>query len=302
MSSFISVILPTYNPDLNRLWKTLAGLQQQTLPTQDWELIIVDNNSSNPLSVSLDWHPNYKVITESKQGLSYARMKGFELATGDLIVMVDDDNILQADYLENVRLHFQLYRRLGATGGISAPLFEATPPKWLKEFHNSLALRDLGEQTLFMNWNGNYPAAAPIGAGMGIRKEALHAYLSRMNSRTQMITDRTAHSLSSGGDNDIILEILKAGWQISYHPKLKLSHIIPEQRTTAKYLARLLNNTNKSWIELLEMHGINPWSKISRWTLPLRKVKAWFAYGAYMSKTNYIKWQGACGHYDGLAK
>ncbi|HEX3386780.1 MAG TPA: hypothetical protein VHS53_16380, partial [Mucilaginibacter sp.] len=58
---------------------------------------------------------------------------------------------------------------------------------------------------------------------------------------------------------------------------------------------------NRSWIAVLEYHQINPWKKIPRWSVPLRKIKAWVAYSAWKSEVNYIRWRGACGMYDGLA-
>ncbi|RZJ88339.1 MAG: glycosyltransferase family 2 protein, partial [Chryseobacterium sp.] len=169
MSDYISVLLPTYNPDSAILNRALAALENQLLTADQWELIIIDNNSSAPISVSLAWHPNAKIIKEPRQGLSFARLRGFMEASGDLFVMVDDDNLLEPDYLEIILSKFRFNNRLGATGGKSTPLFEKTPPLWLREFYGNLALRDLGSKEVLAEWSGSFPEAAPIGAGMGIR-------------------------------------------------------------------------------------------------------------------------------------
>ncbi|RZK60380.1 MAG: glycosyltransferase family 2 protein [Pedobacter sp.] len=302
MNNYISVILPTHNPNEGRLDQTLLGLKNQTLLFQYWELIIIDNNSSNIIDIDLSWHPNAKITREENTGLTYARLKGFKEASGSIIIMVDDDNILQADYLERTLFFFTQYSKLGAMGGKSFPIFEAAPPKWLDNFYGNLALRNLGDDTIIDVWMDKYPESAPIGAGMAIRKEALKSYIKKISSEKDIIHDRKGNSLSSGGDNDIVLELLKEGWQIGYFPELILNHIIPKERTEAKYLARLINNSNKSWIELLDNHGINPWNKIPKWTVPFRKFKSWFTYSAWKNPVNYIKWQGACGTFDGLAK
>lgn len=297
----LSVILPTHNPDRSRLKQTISGLQSQTLSAEKWELIVIDNNSSPALQPGNNWHPNYKLVTEKKQGLTYARLKGFDHSAGAIIVMVDDDNVLDRDYLKNIAELFSLNSHLGAAGGKSIPLFEQAPPVWLKEFHNNLALRDLGENTILATWGNKYPDIAPIGAGMAIRKAALKSYIDKSAIGGTAITDRTGNSLTSGGDNDIIIEILKSGWQVGYFPSLSLQHIIPGQRMEVSYLARLLNNTNKSWVQVLQKHGINPWKRIPVWTLPVRKVRAWLVNRAWQNETNYIKWQGICGFFDGLA-
>lgn len=299
----LSVIIPTYNPDTARLQQTLSALRNQSLPVDQWELIIIDNNSSNKFDqqFNLSWHPAAKIIKETKQGLTYARLKGFNESTGNIIVMVDDDNILDIGYLEKVLNIFDQNPKMGAIGGKSVPLFETTPPEWLGEFYGSLALRDLGDRPVTAMWNNKYPNAAPIGAGMAIRRKAITSYIKKIASGNNNISDRTGNSLSSGGDNDMVLEILKSGWQVGYFPELMLQHIIPSQRMEANYLARLLNNTNKSWVQLLQSHGINPWQQVTKTGALLRKAKAWCAYKAWRSKPNYIKWQGACGTFDGLA-
>ena len=304
MPELLTVILPTYNPDVGRLQQTLGALQRQSLPIGAWELIIVDNGSTNGFAANVDlsWHPNAKIVTEPKQGLTYARINGFSEALGQLIVMVDDDNILAADYLATAVTFAQQQPKVGAFGGKSVPLFETAPPDWLPEFYGSLALRDLGDTIQTAAWAQTYPTCAPIGAGMVIRREALASYISKIQSHKNSITDRTHNSLTSGGDNDMVLEILKAGWQVAYLPALSLQHIIPAGRMQTAYLARLNNHSGKSWVQLLEQHGINPWAKIPRRTLPLRKLKAWFSARAWKGPVNYIKWQGACGLLNGLVQ
>jgi glycosyltransferase involved in cell wall biosynthesis len=302
MIDFLSVILPTYNPGLSRLKQALAGLQQQTLACSRWELILVDNNSTPPVDVDLSWHPHHQMISVSRQGLTHARLAGFEQAKGGVIVMVDDDNVLDPNYLENALAIFTAYPVLGAGGGKSRPLFESHPPAWLNTFYEQLALRDMGESVQIADWQQAYPTCAPIGAGMCIRKEALRSYNEKVSSGKMIITDRTRDTLSSGGDNDIVLEILKSGWQVGYFPGLILTHIIPEERQQVPYLARLMHQSSQSWVQLLESHQINPWPRIPGWTAPLRKVKAWFVYKAWRNPINYIRWSAACGLFSGLSK
>lgn len=300
----LSVIIPTYNPNLRRLSQTIEGLKSQTLPVDQWELVIIDNNSTASFinQLNLNWQPNFRLIREPRQGLTFARVCGFKAATADLIVLVDDDNILAPDYLKNVTKIFETRAAIGAIGGKSVPLFESVPPDWLTEFYGNLALRDFGESEIIDSWNGTYPLAAPVGAGIALRREAAKTYLTRIDIEKNPISDRQGKSLGSGGDNDIVLEILKSEWQVGYFPSLCLQHIIPDERMQPAYLARLINQTNRSWIAVLEYHGINPWRKIPRWSVPFRKLKAWFTYAAWKSRQNRIRWIGACGTYDGLSE
>jgi glycosyltransferase involved in cell wall biosynthesis len=300
----VSVIVCTYNPDAGRLAQSINGLRRQTLAMENWELIIVDNNSDNKAlaTIDLSWHPWAYIMLEPRQGLTYSRIGGFKKATGEIIVMVDDDNVLDKDYLQEMINIFSRYPKLGAAGGKSLPLFTVTPPAWIKEFSNNLALRDLGERILIDEWNNSYPSSAPIGAGMGIRKLALSGYLEKLQAPQALITDRTATSLSSGGDNDIVIEILKSGWSVGYFPGLVLTHIIHANRTTVAYLSKLVHDINKSWVQVLEHHAIYPWKKISRFSLPFRKLKAYFKHRAWRNEASHIRWMGTCGTFEGLTK
>lgn len=300
----LSVIICTYNPNVNRLNQTLEGLKRQTLSSQLWELLIVDNNSSNlPINdLDIKWHPNIVILKEKKQGLTFARIKGFLHSSAPIVILVDDDNLLSPEYLEEILHILNEDLSLGAVGGKSIPLFEAPPPIWLNEFYGSLALRDLGDNVLVSGWQKKYPLEAPIGAGMAIKKASLNTYIQKITTHQKVINDRTGTSLSSGGDNDMILEILKEGWKVGYFPSLTLQHIIPESRMNVNYLSRLVNDISKSWVQLLHSHDINPWDLIPAWTVPLRKIRAYFAYRAWKSDVEYIKWKSICGAFEGRDK
>ncbi|RWY57333.1 glycosyltransferase [Mucilaginibacter gilvus] len=300
----ISVIIPTYNPNVARLCQTLSALKNQTFPLNLWELIIIDNNSSNHFAKGLDlsWHPAATIITENKQGLTYARIKGFSVARGEIIILADDDNVLDKNYLQNVRGIFQANSGLGSIGGKSVPQFESPPPEWLSPFYDSLALRDLGDNRIIDTWRNNYPAAAPIGAGMAIRENALRTYISAHHAATNVITDRTATSLSSGGDNEINLAILKSGWAVGYFPELTLEHIIPAERITIAYMAKLVFGINRSWAILLAKHKISPWASIHKNTLLFRKIKSYISNKAWQGEGNYLRWKAACGIFQGRAE
>lgn len=305
----LTVIVPTHNPSAARLSRTLASLQAQTLPEAKWECLLVDNASRPPLALA-DWQAhgpaNLRLVPEPVPGLSYARRRGFLEAGGEILVLVDDDNELAPDYLANVLALFAAHPNVGVLGGRSIPEFEESPPAWVREFDGLLACRDLGESPLISaglhnpaTERNDYPLFAPIGAGMALRREAAQAWLDRSDPST--LPDRQGGSLSSSGDNDIILCAMRAGWEVAYFPSLRLTHLIPPARTTRAYLGRLNRGIQQSWMRVLTRHNANPWPPLSPWTLPLRKLKAWFAHRAWSSDAAWVRWQGACGHFEGRA-
>lgn len=302
----ISIVLCTFNPNLKRLQITLNALDNQTLPYSQWELIIVDNNSTNNNIYTAYENikiTNKRIVNQPRQGLTWARLKGFSEAKGDIIVMVDDDNELDKNYLENVIELMSNNPRIGATGGISEGVFECDVPDFVYLFLELLAIRDFGNEFMTystpMDSEFNYPYFAPIGAGMAIKAESLKSYINYIESNDSAASDRTGNNLSSSGDNDIVIHILKSGYEVSYTPDLVLKHHIPKERLTVEYLASLNEASSKSWHSLLLQHNISPWMPIPQWTLPLRILKAYYVYKPWTSNVNYIKWKGACGHFKG---
>lgn len=299
----VTVIIPTYNPHIGRLQKVIDAIEKQLGALMDSECLIIDNNSPSPFTDLITISDKFRLVYEPKQGLTHARLKGISEAKNDIIVMVDDDNVLGEEYLSYTISTFESSPMLGAIGGKSLPIFETNPEPFVEEFHSLLALRDLGEEIVIVkSYNNTYPSCAPIGAGMAFRRNAITNYVKKISVATNIISDRSGSSLSSSGDNDMVLEILKANWSVGYFPKLVLHHIIPQNRTTKEYLALLNFSIQKSWMQFLLSHGISSWERIPHYTLVLRKLRAWLRFKAWKDTASYIRWRGACGIFTGLCR
>lgn len=99
----ISVVIPVYN-EVESLSACIEALALQTEPL--YEVIVVDNNSddnSKQLAQTFDF---VTVISESRQGVSYARDCGFDYASGDIIARIDADSIVPSDYSQKLQSIF----------------------------------------------------------------------------------------------------------------------------------------------------------------------------------------------------
>src|ERR1700757_4419573 len=98
----LSVIVCTHNPRLNYFPQCLDAIRCQSLAPNRWELVVVDNRSNGPVAerIDLSWCLAARVVREEKLGLTPARLRGIREATGELLVFVDDDNVLDLDFLE----------------------------------------------------------------------------------------------------------------------------------------------------------------------------------------------------------
>lgn len=306
----VSVILPTHNPDGERLRRALAGLRGQTLPTAEWETIVVNNASTqfpeDSFFAGAAPERNFSIVSESRLGLTAARQCGFSAARGEFAVLVDDDNVLAPDYLTQVAKLFSKHPHVGALGGKSRPEFAVPPPAWAAEFFPLLALRDPGDTPQVSRGlrppgavANEYPLCAPIGAGMALRRAAWTVWLDAYRGDPTAPSDRRGDALTSSGDNDLVLCLLRAGWEVAYFPQLVLTHLIPASRLEPAYLARLNRGIQQSWQQVLARHEASTWTRLTPAGAKLRKIKAWFRYQPWRSPAARIRFAGACGHFDG---
>lgn len=236
----LSVIICTHNPREDYLARTLAALAAQTLGHADWELLIIDNRSEVPVAgrFELGWRPDVRIVREEVLGLTPARLCGIREARGDLLVFVDDDNLLDADFLAEARRIADERPWLGAWSGQCRPEFESEPEEWTRRYWGNLAIRQFDRDV----WSNlpRLPDTMPCGTGLCVRKAVAAEYL-RLNDaglrRFQL--DRSGNSLLSGGDNDLAACACNLGLSVGLASALKLVHIIPDGRLTLDYLARL---------------------------------------------------------------
>ncbi|RYZ24761.1 MAG: glycosyltransferase family 2 protein [Chitinophagaceae bacterium] len=308
---FLSVVICSYNPKPSIIARVLDSLQQQTLDRTCWELILVDNNSTEPLSksINLSWHPHGKIIREPRAGLFHARVCGVENAQAPLIVFADDDNVLGKDYLLKSYTFHQSHPEVGCFGGKSLPVFETPPPGWFAESGINLGCQNYGDHLHISNYAAvnfhvaEYPQKAPIGTGMVILKKAFLLYLEEvLQNPDRAKLGRRGKSLSSGEDNDIILTIVKKGFEIAYLPDLVVQHLIPANRYSKDYLKRMAFESNRTWMKVLHYHSINPRKKINKLTYLPRKLKSYLNHRAWRSPLSEIQWMASCGTFKGLSE
>ena len=93
----ISVIVPTHNR-ANYLAPLLASLARQQYPAERWELVIVDDGSTDGTREYLEAYPgprplNTRVVSQPQNGVATTRNNGATLALGRALLFIDDDMI-----------------------------------------------------------------------------------------------------------------------------------------------------------------------------------------------------------------
>lgn len=252
----MSVILCTHNPRADHLERALAGLREQTMPMDRWELVMVDNASRQALagSVDLGWHPAGRHVREEELGLTQARLRGIVTSTGRLLVFVDDDNVLQPDYLERAEAIAAQEPEMGCFGSARIlPEFEEEPASELLPYTRVLALRDEpGDQASAdpEDW------AYPWGAGLVVRRSVADAYVDVVKaSRLKLELDRRGDQLNSCGDDEFSWVAIGMGFKRGVYRSLVVRHLIAARRVRKEYLLALYESFGYSRALLLHTHG-----------------------------------------------
>lgn len=267
MTPDISVIICTHNPREHYFARVLAALREQTLALDKWELLVVDNCSAKPVSERFEfsWQPAARVVCEDKLGLTPARLRGIREARGELLVFVDDDNVLDPDYLEQALRVAHERPFIGSWSGHCRAEFEELPPEWMRRYWGNLCIREV-HQDIWSNLP-RLPETMPYGAGLCVRRAAAQHYLKLHDEgRRRMQMDRAGVSLLSGGDNDLAACACDLNMGVGLVSALKLTHLMPRERLTVDYHVRLADGIHYSSVILDAEHGIatSPRSRLGR--------------------------------------
>jgi glycosyltransferase involved in cell wall biosynthesis len=244
MRASLSVILCTHNPRPDYLCRVLASLRGQTLPIEQWELLLVDNVSSPPLAETWDisWHSRGRHIREDELGLTPARLRGVHESNGKLLVFVDDDNLLAPDFLEQAAAISAGHPFLGVFGaGILKPEFEVPPPPKLRSRLHMLGLRNV-PAALWSN-NTKDVQSVPWGAGLCVARRVANFYPQFVADLGIIpVLDRRGLRLFAGGDDVFSRVAAELDLGFGVFPELRLTHLISAPRLDQRYILQLIHD------------------------------------------------------------
>lgn len=221
----ISVLMTTHNR-CNLLTAALQSLLTQEAGGARYEVIIVDNNSTDQTRQVIEsliqrGHSNLRYIFEPRQGISHGRNAGIAHARAPIIAFTDDDVRVASDWVVNIKRTFDKHSEVDFVGGKILPQWPHEPPSWLTHDHWwPLALLDQGDTPFYVN------AARPM-----VLPTANAAFRRNVFSRVGLFSE----DFSGREDHELMLRLWRQGRQGLYQPAIIVTADVQPSRMTKSY-------------------------------------------------------------------
>jgi len=264
----ISVIIPTRNrADLLQL--TLQSLQFQTLSADSFEVLVIDNGSTdNTKQVAATFQQqlgNVRYFFDPTPGLHVGRHLGMKMAKSDILVYTDDDIEAFPTWLEGIKESFE-DKRTVLVGGKNLPKFLSEPPEWILKMWDRteknghvlgyLSILDLGEETkeispyYVFGCNFSIRKAILLEAG-GFHPDAMPQELIRFRG---------------DGETYVSRYVMKNKLRCVFNSRASVYHAVTSERMTFEYFRQRAFNlgVSDSYARLRSQVRVSPLSAYPR--------------------------------------
>lgn len=241
----ITVLICTYN-GAPRLKPTLEALLNQKKDTDiPWEIILVDNASSDDTSkvaedILRSGNTPFRIIPESKPGRDNALKTGFKNAKYEYVCNVDDDTWVCEDYISRVYKNMINHPEVAVCGGCGSGAFEVTPPAWIEKYQVALAIGPQGDREGYVNKERSY-----LYGACAVYRKSLWDHLHQNNFQF-FLSGRKGKKLNSGEDSELSQAWMLAGYKLWYDPGITFKHYMPAGRLTWSYFRKLYKAFGRS--------------------------------------------------------
>jgi glycosyltransferase involved in cell wall biosynthesis len=238
----LSIIICSYNR-ASYISDALTSLYVQSSGLDDFEVIIVDNNSTdNTKEVYAQWRQTntngqFTFISETKQGASFARNTGAAIAKGEWVCFMDDDAVATTDYVKNIIKHIQDQPFIVGFGGRIIPKYIPAEPKWMSYYVSSLVGNFDYAPTACAFENGKYPLESNM-----IVKKSVYDQIGGFNVNLPGVVG----TLRIGGEGkELFYKIIALGHTIYYDPSICVHHVVEVKKLTSEYMYRVASGIGR---------------------------------------------------------
>lgn len=283
----LSIVIATYNR-ATLLLDALESVIRQSASAQEWECVVVNNNSSDNTSECFaefaGEHPEYnlRIVDEPNQGLSYARNRGIRESVGEYIAIIDDDEHIAEDFVAAYIRLFDDVPEAVAAGGPIVARYPTGRPRWMSCYTE----RPIANTMYFGEEVREFPKGrVPGGGNMALRRSAIRRY-----GVFDTSLGYSGESLIGGEECDLFERLQIADAKYYYVPTAVMYHIIPREKLTKEYFARLSYNVGVSQLRRARLYR-RVWRvrfvELSKWVATLL-IALWYTITLQWRKGYYL--------------
>ena len=228
---FVTIAICTWNR-ASLLRQTLTHLRALVVPEGlPWELVIVDNNSTDATCRVIREFEKCLPIVElfvPEQGVANARNAAARAAKGLFVICLDDDVRVDPQLLMAYLDAFRTWPNVAFFGGPIEPIFEGTPPPWALGVRASALVfgaLDYGSAPIELS-----PRHLPFGANMAFATHALKRFV------FDPALGRRAGGMLNGEETHLCMQLLGEGLGGRWVPGARLRHYVPIRHQTISHL------------------------------------------------------------------
>ncbi|MFH1827614.1 MAG: glycosyltransferase family 2 protein [bacterium] len=225
----LSVIVCTYNR-AQLLKNCLRSLEKQTADKKKYEVIVVDNNSTDSTKEIMEDYTknqtNIRIVTEKNCGRSYARNRGWQEAKGKYVAYIDDDAVAKPDWIEQIMAFIKENPKINAFGGPYSKFSLKPIPTWLPENYFTL---NLGNRVKMLNLKNEWLS----GSNMIFNRSIFHRY-EGFNTNF----GGKGYKIIYGEETEFLTRLKKMGESVYYVPKICVKHLVAERKLNLWWLLK----------------------------------------------------------------
>ena len=263
----VSAVVCTHNRR-DSLTRTLRSLAAQTLAVTEYEILVVDNGSTDGTRAALeragDDITNLRCVDEPRVGLSRARNTGWQAARGAVVAYLDDDATAASQWLACIVAAFRtITPRPGCVAGKIVPIWDAPRPAWLADaLVPCLSILDWGDRARPLR-----PEEWIAGCNMAFPRDVL---ADSGGFRTDL--GRCGDDLVSMEEVALRRAVEARGYTTYYDPAIEVRHHIAAARLQQRWFRRRMYWNG---VSAARARGPHSWRETARAASRLVAPRAW---------------------------
>ena len=210
-----SIIIPTYNRS-DVIIRSLETWATQTLPVTDFEVIVVDNNSTDNSAKLIQTFvadkPNFYYLLETQKGSTNARHAGASMAKSDILIFCDDDGLFNPECIQEILNVYKTNEEVAAVAGKIEIQWDAPAPDWIEPYLFMLGRLNYGNEVIFRK-------DIYLNGGIFSIRKSVFKELGGFNP------DLVGDYLVGDGDTGLVIKLHKAGKLIGWTPFASMQHL-----------------------------------------------------------------------------